>query len=139
MGDPKSKKIKDQKLEIYIESSVEELFAYTLDSKNTPKWFTSIKEEIASETPVKLGTKLKNRGDDKNNWNLYEITEFEKNKTFTLGQIGGEYHVRYTFRKNGTGTDFEYYEWVDKGKLSEPANMESLVLLKKNVEKIHIE
>jgi uncharacterized protein YndB with AHSA1/START domain len=136
MGDPKSKKVKDLKLEIYIESSVEELFAYTLDSKNTPKWFTSIKEEIASETPVKLGTKLKNRGDDKNNWNLYEITEFEKNKTFTLSQIGGGYHVRYTFLENGPGTDFEYYEWVDEGELSEPTNMETLVLLKNNIEKI---
>lgn len=122
------------KLNIFINKPVEELFAYTLDSNNTPKWFTSIKEEIPSEIPVRLGSILKNRGYETENWNFYEITEFENNKTFTLSQIDDIYHVRYTFTQKDDGTDFEYYEWVDEGELLQPTTIETLKLLKKDIE-----
>ena len=122
------------KLNITINKPVSEVFAYATDSNNISKWYPSIKEEIPSESPVKLGTKLKNRGKNPNNWNYYEFSEFEKDKVFTLSQIDSPYHVRYTFTPNDNGTDLEYYEWVDSGELEEPASIENLELLKKHLE-----
>lgn len=123
------------KLNITINKPVEEVFAYAINSNNISKWYPSIKEEIPLEFPVKLGTKLKNRGDDINKWSYYEFIEFEKNKTFTLSQIGSSYNVKYTFTQNGNSTDLEYYEWVDNGELEEPADIYNLELLKKELEK----
>lgn len=127
--------MKSLKLNITINKSIEEVFAYTTNSNNISKWYPSIKEEIPSEIPIKLGTKLKNRGDDVNKWSFYEFTEFEKNKTFTLSQIGSSYNVKYTFTRNGNSTDLEYYEWVDNGEIEEPADIYNLELLKKELEK----
>lgn len=122
------------KLNITINKPVAEVFSYATNSDNISKWYPSIKEEIPSEVPVTLGTQLKNRGDDPNSWNYYEFTEFEKNKVFTLSQIGSPYHVRYTFISNDNSTELEYYEWVDSGELEEPASIENLKLLKKYLE-----
>ena len=79
--------MRDLKLNITINKPVADVFAYATNSNNISKWYPSIKEEIPSEIPVKLGTKLKNRGEDINNWNYYEFSEFEENKIFTLSQI----------------------------------------------------
>lgn len=87
-------------MSITINKPISEVFAYATNSNNISNWYPSIKEEIPSETPVRLGTKLKNRGDDPNNWNEYEFSSFEQDKSFTLSQIGSPYHVRYTFTDN---------------------------------------
>jgi uncharacterized protein YndB with AHSA1/START domain len=126
--------MKEVKLNILIDKPIKEVWDYTLDSKNTPKWFASIKEEIPSELPVRLGTRLKNRGDDKTKWNEYEITEFIENKTFTLSALGSSYHVKYTFTPMGAVTAFEYCEWVDEGTLDDPTTIKTLELLKEGVE-----
>ena len=122
------------KLNITINKAVEEVFTYATNSNNISKWYPSIKEEIPNEVPWKLGTKIKNRGDDMNNWGYYEVSEFEENKVFTLKQIGSPYSVKYTFTSNGYNTDLEYFEWVDSGELEEPASIENLELLKKELE-----
>ena len=126
--------MKDLKLNITINKPIKEVFSYATNSNNISKWYPSIKEEIPADIPWKLGTKIKNRGDDINNWSYYEISEFEENKVFTLSQVGSPYHVRYTFLSNGDSTDMEYYEWVDNGELEEPASIENLELLKKALE-----
>lgn len=54
--------MKENKLKIFIDKSISDVFEYSLESNNVPKWITSIKEEIPSERPVKLGTRLKNIG-----------------------------------------------------------------------------
>ncbi len=122
------------KLNITVSTLVEEVFAYAIDSNNISEWYPSIKEEIPSEFPVKLGTKIKNRGEDINVWSYYEVTEFEENRVFTLSQIGTTYHVRYTFAQNGNSTDLEYHEWVDEGELEQPADIYNLELLKRVLE-----
>jgi len=127
--------MKSLRLNITIDKPVEDVFAYATDSNNISNWYPSIKEEIPSRIPVNLGARLKNRGDDLDDWSEYEFTEFEKNKVFTLSQIGSPYHVRYTFTDSGDDTtEMEYYEWVNTGELEEPASIKNLELLKKCLE-----
>lgn len=45
--------MKENKLTIYINKVPKEVFEYSLESKNVPKWINSIKEEIPLERPVK--------------------------------------------------------------------------------------
>ena len=54
--------MKENRLTIFIDKPIEEVFKYSLESDNVPKWITSIKQEIPLERPVKLGTELKNIG-----------------------------------------------------------------------------
>ncbi|MGE5309449.1 MAG: SRPBCC family protein [Sphaerimonospora mesophila] len=107
--------MKHKKLSIFINKPASEVFEFTTNPANTSKWIDSIVIEEANETPVKLGTIYRNKGQD-GIWNEYKMTEFETDKTFTLSQLGSDYHVRYTFRPaSGSGCDFEYYEWGGGG------------------------
>jgi len=128
--------MKDVRLNIDINKPVKDVWDYILDSNNIPNWFCSIKEEIPSEIPTRLGTILRNRGDDKNKWSEYEVTELIKYKKYTLRLLGTIYSVTYTFTYKEDITELEYYEWVEDGELTDPATMEPLELLKKAVEKI---
>ena len=128
--------MKENKLNIFIDKPVKDVFEYSLESNNVPKWITSIKEEIPEERPVRVGTKLRNIGVNSEEWNEYEIIEFEPPKTFTLKKINGDYYVKYTCTEKDDGTDFEYFEWVEKGDLDEVMEMSSLKLLKKIIEEV---
>lgn len=126
--------MKENKLTIFINKPVKEVFAYSLESNNVPKWITSIKEEIPSEIPVKVRTKLKNIGINSSTWNYYEVVEFEQNKTFTLKRLNGDYFVKYTCTPKDRGTEFEYLEWVANGDLDDLMGMSALKLLKQLIE-----
>ena len=126
--------MKENKLNIFIDKPVKDVFEYSLESNNVPKWITSIKEEIPEERPVRIGTKLRNIGVNSEDWNEYEIIEFEPPKTFTLKKLNGDYYVRYTCTEKDDVTDFEYFEWVEKGNLDEIMEMSALELLKKLIE-----
>ena len=128
--------MKENKLNIFIDKPVKEVFEYSLESNNVPKWITSIKEEIPEERPVRVGTKLRNIGVNSEEWNEYEIVEFEPPKTKKKKKINGDYYVKYTCTEKDDGTDFEYFEWVEKGDLDEVMEMSSLKLLKKIIEEV---
>lgn len=126
--------MKENKLTIYIDKPIEDVFMYSLESDNVPKWINTIEKEIPLERPVKLGTKLKNKGFNSNEWNEYEVIEFLPPKTFTLKKINDDYFVRYTCTENGTGTNFEYFEWAEKNYLEDIMEMDALEQLKKLIE-----
>ena len=65
--------MRENKLTIFINRPVKEVFDYSLESNNVPKWITSIKEEIQEERPVKLGTRLRNIGINSKEWNKYKM------------------------------------------------------------------
>ncbi len=126
--------MKGKRLTIEINRPIKEVFDFTLDPKNTPKWIDGIAEEVTSEWPSKKGTIYKNK-DSNGTWNEYVLVEFEKNKTFTLARQNSDYHVRYTFYPVGDDkTEFEYYEWVESGELDDTVSQQVLEKLKKVIE-----
>lgn len=127
--------MKKNKLKIFINKPVKEVFEYSLESNNVPKWITSIKEEIPSERPVRVGTQLKNIGINNSTWNHYEVIDFVQDKTFTLKRLNGDYFVKYTCTEKNNGTEFEYLEWATNGDLDALMEMSALSLLKELIEK----
>jgi len=119
---------------VIINKPTSEVFAASLNPKNTPLWIDGIAEEQASESPAKLGTIYKNRGET-GDWSEYSITEFEQDKVFTLSRKDGAYHVRYTFKPlTSNKTEFTYSEWEDKGELKNPLPEEAIQKLKQLIE-----
>lgn len=117
-------------ISIIIKKSVDEVFEFTTNPKNTPLWFSTIKEEIANEYPPKIGTRYKNCGDD-NNWSVYEVSEFEKNRLFVLSDLNKNYNVKYLYTAVGNNeTKMEYQEWTNNGELKNPASEMFLQKLK---------
>ena len=127
--------MKENKLTIFINKPVKEVFEYSLESNNVPKWINSIKEEIPEERPVKLGTKLRNIGVDSQEWNKYEVIDFQPPRTFTLKRLNGDYFFKYTCTEKDNGTEFEYFEWAEYGELDGLMEMSALDLLKELIEK----
>lgn len=125
--------MKENKLTIFINKPIKDVFEYSLESNNVPKWIDSVKEEIPLERPVKLGTKLKNIGVGSNIWNEYEMIDFQPPITFTLKRLNGDYFVRYTCIEKNGGTEFEYFEWA-QNELDGLMEMEALEKLKKLLE-----
>src|SRR3989344_2897027 len=112
--------MKENKITIIINKSIDEVFEFTINPKNTPLWIESIAEEVSDEYPPKINTKYKNRGKD-SDWNVYKVVEFKRNKIFTLTELDGNYSVKYTY--NGLGenkTEITYFEWVKKGEIQNP-------------------
>lgn len=126
--------MKENRLTIYIDKPIEDVFMYSLESDNVPKWINSIEIEIPLERPVKLGTILKNKGINSNEWNEYEVIEFLPPKTFTLRKLNDDYFVKYTCSKEGNGTNFEYYEWAVNKNLDDIMGIDALEILKKLIE-----
>jgi hypothetical protein len=127
--------MEQNKLTVVINKSLEDVFEFTVNPKNTPLWIPDMREEICDVYPPKIGTVYKNRGNS-DNWDVYIVTEIQKNRLFTLKSSDNNYHVKYTSRKISDNiTEVEYCEWVNNGKLSNPFNQAILNNLKKVMEK----
>lgn len=126
--------MKDLRLVIKINKSASKVFSYTTDPKNTSSWIDTIVVEEVNEWPIKIGTIYRNQN-KLGEWATYKVVSFEQDKEFILSQLTGDYHVRYRFTQLANDqSELEYYEWVDKGELSEPFAFENLLILKKILE-----
>lgn len=127
--------MKENKLSIIIERSVEEVFEFTTNPNNTHLWIDSIEEEIINTEEISVGTLYKNRGDN-NQWDTYEVIKFIKNEVFILSSCDNSYVVEYLYEKiDNTSSKMTYYEYMKEGELSNPFEIETLEKLKKVIEK----
>jgi hypothetical protein len=125
--------VRENKLTIQINKPVEDIWDFTTNPKNTPKWINVIQEET-SEWPIKAGTVYRNQGKD-GKWNTFTMTELEQYKYFVMLGSDNNYHCKYTFRDLGDGkSELEYYEWMENGELEEPFTLDILEKLKSVVE-----
>ena len=126
--------MKQNKLIIVINKSVDQVFEYTINPKNTHLWIDAISEEVSSEYPPKIGTEYKHP--EGKIWVKFNVIEFEKNKRFTLTDTAKNYVIKYSYKKvNENKTKLEYVEWVKTGKLESPFTIETLDKLKRILER----
>lgn len=126
--------MKENEISIEINCPVKEVFAFTINPKNTPLWIERIVSEEASEFPIQLGTEYKNISKN-GDWTQYKVTQLKQNKVFELKQKSGLYHVLYKYEAlSESKTKFTYIEWVDDGEIEHPFTLAVLKKLKKVVE-----
>ncbi len=120
---------------IEIDKPISEVFEFTINPDNTPKWIENIVEEKVNSSPITVGTEYSNT---KNGieWTIYTCTKFEKDKKFELKQKDDFYHVEYIYEKiSDTRTKLTYHEWMENDSvLVEPFEMKTLERLKKVLE-----
>ena len=106
--------MKENRITITINKSVEDVFEFTTNPINTRYWISSIQEESSDEFPPKIGTRYKNRG--KNfEWDFYKVVEYEPFKIFTLSDLEGNYRyidaaVMPFYIGSGAGDYAFYYD-----------------------------
>jgi uncharacterized protein YndB with AHSA1/START domain len=128
--------VKDVTQSITIDHPAQEVFDFTIDPANTPKWVDGVVKEVTSEVPTQLGTIYKNQGRD-GSWATFEITAFEPGSMFEMTKTGDSTHVRYTFKSSGnTQCKLVYYVWVDKGEVSERFSEDNIQKVLQNLKNV---
>lgn len=128
--------MQENKLTIVIEKPIGDVFLFSINPENTPKWIKGIKKEETSEWPVKIDSRYKNCNYE-DIWSEYVVENFEENNLFQLGSIPDSYHVRYDYKSISKDvTLLEYTEWMNSSELENPLNQEALNLLKDEIEKL---
>ncbi len=126
--------MKQNKISIEIQRPIADVFDFTINPNNTHLWIDSVIKEETSEWPIKIGTEYRNV-DTKGEWTTYIVSALESNKLFELKQKGGDYSVRYTYEKvSDLMTRLTYFEWMEKGELSNPFQQGVLEKLKQVME-----
>jgi len=117
---------------IVINRQSHEVFAFTINPKNTPKWVDFVAREQTNETPTKLGTTYRSQ-DTEGDWTEFEITAFEENKMFELTKKDDGHHVKYTFKPSDDDScELEYLVWVEDGVVSDRFSVDNIqAILKK--------
>lgn len=125
--------MKENRLTIQINKPAEAVFEFTINPRNTPLWIDSITKEEA-QFPIGLNTHYRNFN-IKNEANEYVVTKFELNKIFEITMLGADYKVRYTYTPISENlTELEYFEWSEKGEISDPFTRQTLEKLKQALE-----
>src|ERR1039458_7948599 len=98
---------------INIARTAEEVFEFTTNPANTPKWIAFIAEEQTNLWPPKVGTIYRNHSGN-GPWSEYEVTSYSKNQEFTLSRKNSSLRVTYIIKPIGDNmTELEYHERVD--------------------------
>lgn len=122
--------MKDLKLIIQINKSIQEVFEFTTNPKNTPLWIDSIVKESVDSELIKIGTTYQN-WDKEGTMNEYKVTQYKPYEVFQLDATHKDYKVRYTYISlSESSTELEYYEWSESGQLHAPFMQETLENLK---------
>lgn len=123
--------MKENRISIQICRPVSDVFEFTINPKNTPRWIESIEVEETNEWPPKFGTIYCNRNKASGKRSTYRVLFIVKDRVFELVSEDRNYHVLYQYvQRKGGITYMEYFEWVDVGELEEPFTQEVLEKLK---------
>ncbi|MBP7831594.1 MAG: hypothetical protein KA028_01080 [Candidatus Pacebacteria bacterium] len=126
--------MKENKISVRILKPISEVFDFTINPNNTPKWIDFIVEEIAT-SPIQIGTSYVNTS-VQGEKNEYVVSAFEINKIFELKSVNADLSVRYTYTEiSPEETELEYFEWVENGELAAPFSQHELNKLKEVMEK----
>lgn len=126
--------MKENRLIIEINQSLHNVFLFCITPPNSTKWIPGIVGEETSELPVKNRTvyKLTNEQGSVSNVTVVNIINDDMIEWISEDD---NYHCKYTFKSLGQNiTELQYDEWVDKGDIEEPFNMNILGKLKKVLE-----
>ena len=128
--------MKENRISIIIDRPIREVFEFTVNPKNTPRWIKHLTVEEAGDYPPRIGTIYRNRGNSEI-WAEYVVANFKQDKIFELSDRDGNYCVRYTYNELGENnkTEMEYFEWVKKGELNQPFTQGILDELKREIER----
>ena len=107
--------MKEIKQTIIINRPVEEVFAFTTNPANTPKWVDAIAVEQTNEWPVKIGTIYRSQN-HVGEWSELELIGVEANRMFTLRLPDGG-RVSYNFSASGADATRLDYTWASDGRL----------------------
>jgi len=122
--------MKDNKLVIQINKSVEEIFTFVTTPPNSTRWIDSIAREETNEWPVRVGTIYK-LWDENGKSSDMTVTAIKNNELVEWISEDKNYHCRYIFKTiNEKLSEFEYFEWVDKGLIENPFTQNTLEKLK---------
>lgn len=111
---------------ITINVPARELFDFTLNPENTPKWVGGVVYEEASEYPPQVGTIYRNKSDD-GTWIELEVVALKVGSMFEMRKVGDNHRVRYTFRSVGDSQcELEYRVVVDGGEISQRFSRENI-------------
>ncbi|MDB5178587.1 MAG: hypothetical protein JWN01_530 [Patescibacteria group bacterium] len=126
--------MKELTLRIKIARTPEDVFEFTTNPANTPKWIDFITEEQTNEWPPKVGTIYRNHSGD-GQWSELEVTSYAENYTFTMSRKDGSFHVTYTVKPLGENlTELEFHERVEEGELGDQFTQATLEKLKRVME-----
>ncbi len=126
--------MKNNKLVIRINKAVDDIFAFVTTSPNSTRWINSITREETNEWPVQIGTIYK-LWDEKGNISEMKIADIKSNEMVEWISEDRNYHCRYILKNIDKNiSEFEYYEWVDRGIINNPFTPETLEKLKKELE-----
>ncbi|MES2225282.1 MAG: SRPBCC family protein [Patescibacteria group bacterium] len=104
---------------IIINKPAFEVFNFTTNPDNTPRWVDGVVKEEASENPVKLGTIYRSQ-DQSGGWCEFEITAFEDGFMFEMTKKDDNHHVVYIFKPfEPDKCELDYRVWVKEGAVSE--------------------
>lgn len=131
--------MKKNTLIIEIKCPIGEVFQFTLNPTNTPKWIKSVIEEKTSDKLVKVGTIYSQKTLSSANQiseTAFVITGFIENKQLDFHLVNGKYTCSYIYENIHEGTRLTYSEeaGVD-GNLEDPLNISALETLKQLLEK----
>ncbi|MBU0618823.1 hypothetical protein KKD62_01150 [Patescibacteria group bacterium] len=126
--------MKSNKLTVWINKPVDEIFRFCITPPNSTRWIPSVTKEETSEFPIRIGTvyTLQNKN---GNFSEVTVTGIKKNEFVEWISKDKNYHCRYLFKPLDRNTsEFEYYEWIEKGELEEPFTIDILEKLKRVIE-----
>ncbi|MGH7204502.1 MAG: hypothetical protein ACREHC_08755 [Candidatus Levyibacteriota bacterium] len=125
--------MKENKLKIQINKPRSQVFSFTITPPNSSLWIPGMISETTNEMPVKVGTiytlKTKNR-----KFKVI-VAAIKENEYVEWSSEDKKFHCRYTYTSvDDNSTELEYFEWIEKGDLDDPFNLEILQRLKNVLE-----